>query len=230
MSRCCVRGLAAVLSLSLWIHAPCLAGGRDPSPLPAAVLQAQGYIEPLVEPTSCLQGLYVITDPCTLRAIILESATYSLDRYVCRHALVQGPDVGIECPVVNVESLVLTGVACIVQVIRLDVNDPVATWLQWTQIPCATSYDVIRGALPGPRDGTTQVDLGTVICVANDVPHRTNDYTASTAGGPLDTEIPVPGRAFFYLARGVGTPFGIAPYGVSSSGSVEVPSGGDCPL
>jgi len=76
--------------------------------------------------------------------------------------------------------------------------------------PVAASYDFVRGDLSALSEGTIAVDLGLLSCLEND------SADADTAGGNEDTETPLPGEGFFYLARFNGAP-GAGSYGGSSA-------------
>ena len=84
--------------------------------------------------------------------------------------------------------------------------------LNWYRVPCASSYDVIRGDIAGVRAGGSQIDLGPVTCVANNFPQADFWYLI----GPADPQSPEVGKAFFYLVRASGLPYGDMTYGHSS--------------
>jgi hypothetical protein len=76
--------------------------------------------------------------------------------------------------------------------------------------PVADSYDFVRGDLTALAEDAIAVDLGRLSCLEND------SADADTAGGHEDTETPLPGEGFFYLARFNGAP-GAGSYGGSSA-------------
>ena len=175
-------------------------------------------------PSDCLEGSHMITDPCSGETTLLESPAVDLDAYLCAHAVVDGPDIGTECPVIDPQTIQAFDPLCRIEVRALDVMSGPETWLQWARLPCTESYDAIRGNLANTRFGGGGVDLGPVVCLVNDSP------AVSTLGSPGDVEAPPAGRAFFYLVRSKGVGVGgITPYSVSSSGQVATPSDGDCP-
>ena len=90
---------------------------------------------------------------------------------------------------------------------------------RWGMVPGAV-YDVIRGSVKSIVAQSNPIDLGPVICVANDI-------TETDTSNDPDSVNPAFGQAFFYLVRSVvgGVP-GI--YTVASNGKVGVPSSGDC--
>ena len=91
--------------------------------------------------------------------------------------------------------------------------------LRWGLLPGAT-YDVIRGRIASIRQLPGSVDLGPVLCLANDI------SDTDTANYP-DALSPAGGEGFFYLVRPVigGVP---GDYTVSSNGKKGLPSSGDC--
>jgi thermitase len=97
---------------------------------------------------------------------------------------------------------------------------PTGTVVSWQVAEGASSYDLVRGNVGSLSDTGTQVQLGPVVCLANDTP--------SLAGAP-DPDIPSPGQAFFYLMR-TGSPSGSSSYGNSSTLHARVASSGDCGL
>ncbi len=85
-----------------------------------------------------------------------------------------------------------------------------ATLLKWNFLGTAYRYDVARGSLRNLASAGDSVELGPLLCVED------NSADIKTAGRE-DAETPLPGEAFFYVARGVlaGVP---GPYGHSSDG------------
>jgi hypothetical protein len=187
-----------------------------------AQTSAEGLIEPSVAGDWCNQFLtHEISDPCTGEISYLKSSFFDLDAHLCQHVLVEGPDVGVECTIIDVESLAPTNLACPLEVRRLLARNPRFTWIQWTTVPCAETYDLIRGELPGPGEGDGVVTLGPVSC-------RADDAANSNTFNERDTDVPGPGGVFFYLARAQGPLIGQTSYGLSTSGSKRTPSAGDC--
>ena len=93
------------------------------------------------------------------------------------------------------------------------------TYLRWGIVPGAV-YDVIRGNMVNVSQGPGTVNLGPVICLADDNPDT------DTASFP-DTSTPPVGQVYFYLLRPVIG--GVAgQYSVSTSGKPGVPSSGGC--
>jgi len=90
---------------------------------------------------------------------------------------------------------------------------------RWGMVPGAL-YDIIRGSIRSIVPQADLVDLGPVVCVANDIAET------DTAAVPDDVN-PAASQVFFYLVRSIvgGVP---ANYTVSSKGLVGAPSSGDC--
>ena len=101
--------------------------------------------------------------------------------------------------------------------LRCEGSDTVCTW---EPEPSDVSFDVIRGDMANLAADEQQVDLGPVICILDDSPDPT------TIGHP-DSDIPLPGQAFFYLLRAYD---GIrnGTYGKSSACLPRVALAGDC--
>jgi hypothetical protein len=91
--------------------------------------------------------------------------------------------------------------------------------MRWGLLPGA-AYDVIRGRIKSIRPQPDLVDLGPVLCLADDV------ADTDTANYP-DAVDPAEGEVFFYLVRPVagGVP---GDYTVSSGGKPGLPSSGGC--
>src|SRR4029453_348155 len=67
----------------------------------------RGYVEVPYTPTVCLQESHFLIDPCTgYLNLLLESATLDLDPFACNPVVVDGPDIGITCPVIRPDSVV----------------------------------------------------------------------------------------------------------------------------
>ena len=131
----------------------------------------------------------------------------------------------MECQDIDVQSLDPAPPTCTIVVRELQTLGGVDAQLQWTRVPCASSYDAIRGDVAGLAQGPTGIDLGGVACLGNDLPAS----DLPIYDGPHDPGTPPLGRAFFYLARVNGSPFLVSPYGFSSDSLEEQPSSGDCP-
>lgn len=230
----CLRflGRAAILLMFL-VSGFCLADDSGPLVPDATSLSGRGILALATGYSVCLQETHELTDPCTgVTTALLDGfvSTVRLDSYLCQHVSVTGPDVGVECPIIGVQALAIAPPpACSLEARSLLVFDPASTWLQWAAMPCAVSYDVIRGALPGPVAGPGTVDLGRVACLVNDLVVPPGSIP-STSFGPRDADTPPPGQAFFYLVRATDLPYGATLYGFSSAGEVEVPAAGDCAI
>src|SRR5439155_20516744 len=90
---------------------------------------------------------------------------------------------------------------------------------RWGMVPGAV-YDVIRGSINLIVPQSDHVDLGPVVCVANDI------IETDTTNSPDDVN-PAEDQVFFYLVRSVvgGVP---GSYTVASNGKLGLPSSGDC--
>jgi hypothetical protein len=81
-------------------------------------------------------------------------------------------------------------------------------------------YDVIRGNLRNIVQGTGTINLGAVVCLADNLPDPDTSAFA-------DTAVPPVGQGFFYYVRPVIG--GVAGnYSVSSNGKPGVPASGGC--
>jgi hypothetical protein len=205
-----------------------LADESGPPVSEVTVLSGRGLLALATGTSTCLEGTHVLTDPCTGFESALLDAQFSsvnLDGYLCQYVSVSGQDVGIECPIIGVQNLALVQPPPCLS--SLSVFDSTSTWLQWPIRPCAVSYDVVRGVLPGPQTGGGFVNLGPVVCLVNDL-FVPSGSIPSTLNGPHDEEVPPLGQIFFYLVRATLEPSGVTPYGFSSAGEMEVPASGDC--
>ncbi len=206
----------------------CLAAEGGPPVSEDTVLTGQGLLGLNTGTSTCLEGTHDLTNPCSgFQTILLDSffSSVPLDNYLCQYVKVSGQDVGIECPDIGVETLALVQPpACIA---NLSVFDGASTWLQWPTRQCATSYDIIRGVLPGPAAVGGLVDLGAVVCVADDFVVSPGSIP-STMFGPRDGDAPPIGQSFFYLIRATLQPSGVTPYGFSNKDEQESPSSGGC--
>ena len=188
----------------------------------------RGYVELPWSPSFCLQESHFLTDPCTGDAqwILDDRGAISMDGYLCQYVDVNGPNVGVECDVIEPTSVSLAQPPCPILFDGLWMTYDAPPRLNWYHVTCAHSHDVVRGELPGPMPGGLHVDLGRVTCLADDVPQAAWWYIE----GPVDPESPPLGKAYFYLVRALGLPYGDTTYGHSSDGLEEVPLSGDCPL
>ncbi len=188
-----------------------------------APLVFRGQVE-RATPSTCLEGTHELTDPCTGASVLLSSTQYSLDSYLCSYIAVSGPDIGVACQDIDVKALDPSPPVCTVMVRDLDILGGADAQMSWTRVPCASSYDAIRGDLAGLVSGATSIDLGQVLCLGDDLPAS----ALALYDGPHDTENPALGQAFFYLVRVNGAPYLASPYGFSSDNREEKPSSGDC--
>ena len=187
----------------------------------------RGYVELPWTPTTCLQGTHFLTDPCAGNTELILDDQYggfNLAPYVCTYVDVNGPDVGVECLVIEPASVAPARPTCAIMDSSLLISGAPSPVPYWNRAPCARSYDLIRGVLPGMSSDGSQINLGPVTCLANDVPQ--SNYPLVT--GPADAASPPLGTAFFYLVRAAGLPDGDTTYGHSSHGLEEVPLSGDC--
>ena len=187
----------------------------------------RGYVERPWSPTTCQQETHFLTDPCTGNAqwgLTDQNGGIPMDPYVCTYVDVDGPDVGVECTVIQPMSVLAAQPPCPITFERLWLDAAAPPALAWYRVPCARAYDVIRGTLPGPTSDGSHINLGPVTCLANDSPQIDFWYVP----GPVDPETPPLGRAFFYKVRFAGLPNSDMTYGHSSDGLEEVPLSGDC--
>jgi hypothetical protein len=181
-------------------------------------LQAQGFVEGPSGIDGCLQEYtYFLTDLCTGEGVRLSTSPGALSGALCEWIEVAGPDVGIECTIIEVQEGALADPPCSVEVKRLTVEPHSAntTRIRWSDLPCANDYDVIRGSVSLLAAGS----LGPVTCVADD--------EAGLLADDMSGLDPAPGEALFYLVRGDGA-LGSAHYGWSSAGDPRLPASGDC--
>ena len=69
---------------------------------------------------------------------------------------------------------------------------PAGTLINWTGVPTAWSYNVVRGDLDGLLELPNSYDFGVVTCIES-------DSLDTTTSGYEDAILPAPGKAFFYL-------------------------------
>jgi hypothetical protein len=101
-------------------------------------------------------------------------------------------------------------------------EDARSTTLIWGPVEGARHYDVIRGDLANLSIDGSRIDLGQVVCIAQDT-------TATTTIGHEDTAIPEPGQVFFYAVQ-YNDGREDSSYGSESAGRARVvgPNRGDC--
>jgi hypothetical protein len=91
---------------------------------------------------------------------------------------------------------------------------------RWGLVPGAT-YDVVRAEAGSVVPGPTEIDLGPVLCIADDLP------VSDTANQP-DAADPAFGQAYTYFVRPVIN--GVAgSYGTSDDGRERVTPASGCP-
>ena len=184
----------------------------------------RGYIQTPWTPTSCIQGSHFLTDPCTgFMTLLKESATLDLDAFACTYDVVDGPDIGIECEVIQPSSVVPASPVCPNQ-FNLWLTEDAATGVNWYRVPCGTTYDVITGNLSAVTQGVSQIDLGPVSCLADNVA-QTNIWYIT---GPTHAQVPPVGGVFFYLVRSRSAALPNETYGYSSDNRERIPLSGDC--
>lgn len=83
----------------------------------------------------------------------------------------------------------------------------------------ALYYNVVRGAISAIRQTTAEINLGPALCV------EAGSLDSSTSGRE-DTEQPLPGDAFFYLAEY--NDGWVSSYGEPSAGKPRVVGSGGC--
>jgi hypothetical protein len=192
----------------------------------AYAIHRTGIVERFTGATFCVQGSHVISDPCLgtpVLYLLQASPGNELLPYECVHVDLDGPDVGIECEVVDPQTIVSTSPGCLLDTRELSVEGGSDASLTWDRTTCALSYDVIRGAIPAGPIGST---IGVVTCLDHDIPQNTNFYPEIF--GPTDSENPAGGQVFFSLVRSTGAPYGGDTYGRGSDGTERVPFAGDC--
>ncbi|HEV8375239.1 MAG TPA: hypothetical protein VGR38_03275 [Candidatus Polarisedimenticolia bacterium] len=172
-----------------------------------------------------MQESHFFTNPCTGASTLLsESSALDLDPFVCSYVELSGPDVGIECEVIQPTSAAAYSTSCPIQFDELWLTDETANHVNWFRVTCAASYDVVRGNLSAVTPGISQIDLGPVQCLGENVPQE-NWWFIS---GPADGETPPVGQAFFYLVRPRSLALGDETYGHSSDNRERAPFSGDC--
>src|SRR5206468_11053230 len=102
----------------------------------------------------------------TTQVSLLTRTSVQVDTYVD----VDGIDVGVECMVIESYPVVVAPLTCPIMDKSLRISGATPPVLYWYRAPCARSYDVIRGALPGVSSDGSKIDLGPVTCLANDLP------------------------------------------------------------
>ncbi len=98
-------------------------------------------------------------------------------------------------------------------------NREAGTVLDWSEVPGAFFYSVVRGDVRSLGETETSIDLGSVVCI------ETNSSAATTVGHE-DGDLPAPGEAFFYLvAYNDGWE---SSYGTDTAAKPRESSGGGC--
>ncbi|HKQ61479.1 MAG TPA: S8 family serine peptidase [Candidatus Polarisedimenticolaceae bacterium] len=99
------------------------------------------------------------------------------------------------------------------------------TVLSFSPVSGASQYDVARGGPKGLEleSGRAEVDLGPLVCLANDAP-------AGDSGGVIDVDAPPVGALFFYLFRDDAQDPGGRNYGTANGGALRVAGATDCPV
>ncbi|HEY3177158.1 MAG TPA: hypothetical protein VGK94_15500 [Candidatus Polarisedimenticolia bacterium] len=93
------------------------------------------------------------------------------------------------------------------------------TVVEWTDVPGALFYNVIKGDIGQLREMSNSIDLGQVQCI------EAGSTDASTSGRG-DTSMPAAGRAYFYLVEH--NDGWASSYGSESLQKPRVPTGGAC--
>ncbi len=140
------------------------------SPVQPASPGYRGYVEIPWTPTVCSQGNYFLTDPCTGGVTLLQPSGLGFDRYLCQYVDLSGPDVGVECPVIDPIVVTPGQAPCPIPPATLTVSGGATAQTLWSHVICAASYDLIRGDLLQLSETAASVDLGSVTCLANDLP------------------------------------------------------------
>jgi len=103
--------------------------------------------------------------------------------------------------------------AAIDPAVNITIVDGVSgTGVSWTTTAAGASFDVLRGNLEELVEIGGEVLLQNAVCIEDDSTDQT------TAPGSLDTAVPSPGAAFFYLVRAATPGGGIGTFGASSAG------------
>jgi hypothetical protein len=95
------------------------------------------------------------------------------------------------------------------------------TLVEWTVVPEAVSYQVIRGRCGSLRETESTIDLGFVVCIED----RSLDETTL---GYEDPEFPPRAAAFFYLVEYETADGARSSFGTESVAKPREPSGGGC--
>src|SRR5215510_8758047 len=79
----------------------------------AASAAFRGYVSLPWTPTTCGQESHFLSDPCTGTLTILrESVMLDIDPFLCSSVVVDGPNIGIECQVIQPTSAVPSPPSC----------------------------------------------------------------------------------------------------------------------
>lgn len=186
----------------------------------------RGYLERAYGDSTCMAESHYLTDWCKGYPLFLtESQTLPLDPYLCSYVVLDGPDMGgVDGCVLLIQpaSVAPASPPCTDQV-QLSLTQEMGI-VRWSRAPCNATYDLIKGEISAVTPGPSQIDLGTVSCLANDVAQPLHSWDVI---GPEDPEIPPVGSVYFYLVRPRG-PVLPETYGASSDNRERVPFSGDC--
>jgi len=95
------------------------------------------------------------------------------------------------------------------------------TVFSWSPVRDATLYDLARGNLSEIVAAYEQVDLGHLVCIADDL-------TVTDSSAFPDPQIPAPGEAFFYLFRDNGVDAAAGTFGTDGDGHPRVADPVEC--
>jgi len=98
-------------------------------------------------------------------------------------------------------------------------NSETGTVLEWSAVPGAASYNVIRGRLARLHDRSSQIHLGPVNCI------EAGSFDTDTFGWE-DSESPDPGEVWFYLVEYVDDDR--SGYGTETASKPRITGAGDC--
>ncbi len=102
---------------------------------------------------------------------------------------------------------------------KISVSRSSPTLVSWDPDPHAVRYDVVRGNVASLAIAGSTVDLGPVVCLADDL----------SGLSITDGVDPAPGQAYFYVRRGTqGAADGPGSYGQGTGNRERVPGSGGC--
>lgn len=115
-----------------------------------AVAQVQGILAPLS--AACEENTHHIVDVCTGEEHPVWSSSIDLNSFSCQTVQADGRPTGQVCPGTDLTSVALASPACPIEVggVEFQILDPEGTVLFWAPLPCAQSYQVIRGVVGEP--------------------------------------------------------------------------------